>query len=294
MGGESGSRAADQVIRELASLQGGVVARPQLLRRGITSRQIDRRLDGGRLRAIHRGVYAVGHDALGERGRLIAALLLGGATAVLSHGTAAAIWKLIASMPQLVEVTTTTKAPKQRPGIRFYTTSHLDTRTRDGLRLTTPIRTLLDLAATRPADALERACGEALYLRLVHPEQLRQQTGRGAARLRAVAAEAAPTRNDFERRMLRLIRKHRLPAAQVNVRLGRYRPDFLWPRHRVVVETDGWQGHGHRLAFESDRARDAALQAAGYAVLRFTWRQIKDDPDLVAERIGEALRRRAA
>ena len=94
--------------------------------------------------------------------------------------------------------------------------------------------------------------------------------------------------------MLRLIRKHRLPAAQVNVRLGRTAPTFSRPRHQVVVETDGWQGHGHRLAFESDRARDAALHAAGYAVLRFAWRQIKDDPDLVAERIGEALRRRAA
>ena len=83
------------------------------------------------------------------------------------------------------------------------------------------------------------------------------------------------------------------PAPAVNARLGRYEVDFLWPEQRVVVELDGWEGHGHRLAFERDRARDAALQAAGYLVLRFTWRQLRDEPQLVARRIAEALGRRA-
>ena len=77
------------------------------------------------------------------------------------------------------------------------------------------------------------------------------------------------------------------------MRLGRYRPDFLWREHRVIVETDGFKAHGHRLAFENDRARDATLQAAGYAVLRFTWRQVKDDPHTVAGRIAATLTRRA-
>ena len=77
------------------------------------------------------------------------------------------------------------------------------------------------------------------------------------------------------------------------MRLGRYRPDFLWREHRVIVETDGFRAHGHRLAFENDRARDATLQAAGYAVLRFTWRQVNDDPHTVAGRIAATLTRRA-
>jgi very-short-patch-repair endonuclease len=65
--------------------------------------------------------------------------------------------------------------------------------------------------------------------------------------------------------------------------------DFLWPREKVVVETDGWAAHGHRRAFESDRARDAELQASGYLVVRFTWRQISDAPLLVAARLAQVL-----
>ena len=129
-------------------------------------------------------------------------------------------------MPQLIEVTTTAKAPKRRPDLRFYTTSRLDAYRRDGLLITTPIQTLLDLAATRSANVLEARLQRALYLQLVHPDQLRQQQGRGAAMLRAVAAEAAPTRNDFERRMLRLLREPQ-PAHRPGQRSSRPLPPRL-------------------------------------------------------------------
>ena len=94
--------------------------------------------------------------------------------------------------------------------------------------------------------------------------------------------------------MLRLIRDAGLPEPRVNHPVGPYVVDFAWPAHRVVVETDGWAAHGHRVAFERDRARDAALHAAGWTVVRFTWRQVEHEPLLVIGRLGVLLGRRAA
>jgi hypothetical protein len=78
-------------------------------------------------------------------------------------------------------------------------------------------------------------------------------------------------------RFLNLVREAGLPEPLVNCSLTapdhpRLEVDFCWPAHHLIVETDGWDTHGNRAAFEADRARDAALQAAGYNVLRFTWR----------------------
>jgi hypothetical protein len=142
-------RATDVEIARLATRQSGVVSRKQLLALGLSDDQIRYRTAANRLRPVHRGVYAVGHDALPPRGRLVAALLVAGLNAALSHGTAAALWKLTRSMPPFIEITTTTRAPRPRDGLRFYTTTAHDVRTRDGLRITTPLRTLKDLAATR-------------------------------------------------------------------------------------------------------------------------------------------------
>ena len=165
-------RATDAEIARLATRQSGVVSRAQLLSSGSSADQIKRRIDAGRLRPIHRGVYAVGHDALPQRGRLIAALLVVGPNTALSHGIAEALWKLTPSMPQLIELTTTQRAPRKRDGLRVYTTRELAMQRLDGLPVTTPIQTLLDLAATRPPEELERACSEALYLRLVNADAL--------------------------------------------------------------------------------------------------------------------------
>jgi very-short-patch-repair endonuclease len=110
--------------------------------------------------------------------------------------------------------------------------------------------------------------------------------------MRAILDTTEPTRNEIERRLARLIRRAGLPRPRFNALLCGYEVDALWEAERLVVETDGWDAHGHRAAFERDRARDADLTARGYAVLRFTWRQIVDRPDLVAARIAAALARR--
>jgi very-short-patch-repair endonuclease len=95
------------------------------------------------------------------------------------------------------------------------------------------------------------------------------------------------TRSELERLFLRLCRRRRLPEPEVNARLSGYEVDFLWRRHRLVVETDGFRHHGNRNAFEDDRARDAHLQSLGYRVVRFTFRQVRDTPAVV----GSSMRR---
>jgi very-short-patch-repair endonuclease len=90
----------------------------------------------------------------------------------------------------------------------------------------------------------------------------------------------------LEGRFLALCRRHRLPRPVVNVRVGPFTVDFLWPQRRLVVEVDGWEAHRTRSAFEADRERDTQLKLLGYEVVRFTWRQVSERPAHVASTLG--------
>ena len=166
-----------------------------------------------------------------------------------------------------------------------------DIRYVDGIRITSPLRTLLDLAAAGH-PALPRALNEAQVLKLVSLDALLTfaQGKPGARALQQLATEAPGyTRSRAEIRLRVLVRRAGLPAAQTNARVGRYEVDALWPDHRLIVEVDGWASHSTRRAFEQDRIRDADLQAAGYRVLRITWDQLTRHPEAVAARIATAL-----
>lgn len=176
------------------------------------------------------------------------------------------------------------------------TLSTADTRILDGLPITSPARTLVDLAATMPLEALDIALAEAQVLRLVTPAAVRAALARaprqpGTAALRGLldGGHGAPTRSELERTMLRLLARAGLPRPRVNTRIARYEVDFAWPAHRLVVETDGWSAHGHRRAFERDRARDVDLQAGGWTVVRMTWRQLTAEPLRAAARLAQLL-----
>ena len=123
-------------------------------------------------------------------------------------------------------------------------------------------------------------------LKLVTHEQL------DAARI-LPSSLAAPTRSEFERAFFAALRKAGLPRPLVNHVIAPYTADFAWPEQRVVVETDGWRFHGHRLAFEDDRARDADLAARGWIVVRITWRQLQGSPTLVLVQLAQTLARRS-
>ncbi len=275
----------ERAIAGLATRQRGVVGRGQLLALGVGGDQIDRRIKLGRLIAIHRGVYAVGHEAVSDRGRIIAGLLAAGPGALASHRTAANLYELIPSLPAVIDVTTHRRARRSRPGLTIHETSRPPESTRrQGISLTAPLRTLADLKATRPRQEVDRAATEALVLRLVTQQEVDT----------VIDTEPAPTRRELERRMLTLIRRAGLAEPKVNHPLGRYVIDFAWPQEQVLVETDGYATHGHRTAFERDRARDAALHAAGYVVLRFTWLQITEEPLEVIARLAQVLSRGSA
>ena len=200
---------------------------------------------------------------------MIAALLAAGPGAVLSHRAAAYLWKLLPSMPRFIHVTLTDRRPRQREGLRIHQAKRLETTRHQALPVTTPRQTIEQL---KGPDA-DRAASEALYLGLID---------------RSDAPDGAePTRSELERKLLPALQAAGLPQPVVNRRFGRYRPDFFWPEHKLIVETDGWAGHGHCTAFEDDRARDADLQAQGFKVLRFTWRQVMHQTLLVVVRIAQ-------
>jgi very-short-patch-repair endonuclease len=268
----------------VAAAQWGVVSRGQLRAVGLSRDLIDHWLRAGRLQPLHRGVYAVGHRALRVEGRRLAAVLASGPGAVLSHRSAAAHWGLLGSDAARIDVTAH-RGRRGAPGIRLHRTRSLDARdttNHEAIPVTTVARTLLDLAATVRPDRLERAFAQALVLHVYDHTAItdviaRSNGHRGIKILAgATAREPKHTKSDWEVRMLALIRRASLPEPLVNHALtapdhGNCEVDFYWPTHRLIVETDSWRFHGTRHAYEQDRARDAALQADGYKVLRFTW-----------------------
>jgi very-short-patch-repair endonuclease len=300
--GARGVGFADRTIADLAKKQRGVVSRAQLLAVGVTSDSIKHRLRAGRLHRVHPGVYRAGHTAPIHGAREMAAVLACGNGAVVSHLSAAALLQLLPypAKPGPVDITVAGRDPGSRRGIAVHRVTVLDERDVGSVRgvpVTTPARTILDLAAVLSSHSLERALAEAQVRRLVRRPDLVDQLGRNRGRRgtrmlrRVLALEGgpAPTRSDAERRLLRLVRAAELPIPRVNSRLGRYEVDFLWPEQRLVVEVDSFRFHSPRPRFERDRARDAALAAAGYTVIRVTWRQLVDTPEAVAARIAAAL-----
>jgi very-short-patch-repair endonuclease len=293
---------AGERLAAIAGLQRGRVSRRQLLAVGMTKATIETMLRHGRLYRLHRGVYAVGHLAPIELGRETAALLAMAGDAVLSHGTAAAIWNLRPPGPE-IEVTVVGSVARKRPGIGVHRTTRLhpsERRLHKDLPLTSPARTLLDLAPHVTARELERALDEGLTRRIVRLSQLSDVLSRanghaGAAMLRALVQDRRPTtvtRSPTEEIMLKLIRQAKLPPPEMNVRMHGYEADFFWREQGVVVEVDSYTYHTSRSAFERDRRKDAVFRSAGLDVLRFSRYQIKAEPYFVIAQVMQALTRR--
>ena len=269
----------------------GLLTRAALIEAGVTASAIRHRVARGRLHRVHRGVYALDAPPLRPGARELAAVLACGSGAVLSHRSAAILWNLLPDRPGPVHVTTA-RHRTGPPGVVTHRADPPATRHRQ-VPLTTVPRTLLDLAATVPHE-LERALNEARVLELVTEasldEQLRSGHARGVAALRA-AATTGPTlhRSEAERRLLTLIAHARLPRPETNTRVAGYEVDVLFRDQRLVAEVDGYAYHSTPRAFERDRRKDADLQAAGYRVLRFTWRQVTREPHATVATLARAL-----
>jgi very-short-patch-repair endonuclease len=267
----------------MAGLGAGAVRR--LVRRGLLYPYLPR-------------VYAVGHTALGPLAAELGALLWLWHDAVISHRSAGAIWRVARAAAEVSDATVIGRDAVPVPSVATYRVPGLDVRDVricQGLPVTAPARTLIDLAGMSPLHEVEGALAEARVQRLLTDRALRDALERapgrtGSATIRALLDdEPTLTRSEAERRLARLIGDGGLPPPETNVRVLGFEVDFVWPAVKLVVEVDGHAFHAHRAAFERDRERDQALVAAGYRVIRVTWRQLEREPLAVLARIAQAL-----
>ena len=291
--------AADASIARVAGRQDNVISREQLLAIGVGRGAIARQLERRRWQRLHRNVYLIGAAPPTLRARARAATMTCGEGAVTSHRAAAAIYGLMPAGGD-VHVTVPGRNPGTRDGVQIHRVTTLsvnDVVVRDGLTLTSPARTICDVAGTESLSDTERALNEARVQRLVADSALervieRTPTMKGSSVIRQLLRandDSGYTRSEAERRMRRLAKAAGLEQPLTNTRLLGHEVDFLWPDQRLVVEVDGYQFHGHRQRFESDRRRDQQLVAAGYRVVRVTWIQLRDEPIAVITSIAQAL-----
>jgi very-short-patch-repair endonuclease/predicted transcriptional regulator of viral defense system len=286
-----GENATDRQIAELAGAQHGVLSRRQLLALGLSDDAIDRRIAAGRLHRLHRGVFAVGHRVLRIEGRWMAAVLAGGANAVLSHASAAAAWELRPIGSGAIHVTIPSGTGRMRRArIRVHrsrTLTRHDTTVHRGIPITTPLRTIIDIAPTLAQRPLEQVLNRAEQLRLIDFADLQQaRSPSSQAVLSRYTAGTTPTRSELEERFLQLCEDHDLPRPETNTRINGIEVDFVWRDAKLIVEVDGYAHHRSPTAFERDRERDVVLTVAGWRVMRFTHAQVTRRPGWVAAAIG--------
>jgi hypothetical protein len=288
-------------LARLATQQHGAVSHRQLLQLGFGVRWIERRLTEGRLSAIHQNVYAVGYGRLSVRSHWWAAVLAYGPGTVLSHHTAAVLWGFQRHRSGPIHVTASggRQGIERRKGIWVHRCKLAaeDRTARDGFPVTTVARTLFDFAEVAPYETLKGAAEEADRLKLLRLRELEEvcEQGRGRQALRPVRrllVELEPPdegRSPLEIRFPAFVREYSLPTPVQNVDVLGHEVDVLWPQAKLIVELDSWEYHGHRAAFERDRARDPKLLIAGYRTMRVTHRRLDREADQLAAEIRQLL-----
>jgi very-short-patch-repair endonuclease len=290
----------ERAIAAVASVQENVIHRHQLLAAGLGRGAIAHSAKAGSLHLLHRAVYLIGHAPPTQRGRAWAALLAAGGGAVASHRTAAELWGILPPSGRAPEVSVVARNPGVRPGITIHRTIDIppwQIRDMDGLPITSPARTVCDLAGTEPTNDVEHALQEARVHHNLTDAQLNAvirhtPTKKGAAFIRRLLNhedDRGYTRSKAERILRGHLKRAGLEQPLSNQHLHGHLVDFVWREQRLVVEVDGYDTHCDRQAFERDRRRDQILIAAGYRVIRITWRQLTLEPLAVIARIAQAL-----
>jgi very-short-patch-repair endonuclease len=284
---------------ELAGRQHGIVTRQQLLALGFSSRSIEHRRKTGRLHLVARGVYAVGWPALDRRRRWMAAVLACGEDAVLSHRSAAALLGIGRELPGRIDVSVRGRRELRRPGLLVRGRTNLaegDVGLSEGIPVTSPVRTLVDLTTELDIVAVERAVNEADKRDLVDPESLKLALDRYAGE-----PGVRPLRNllnkltfrlsdsDLEIYFRRIVKRAKLPMPLSKQRVNRFEVDFFWPNLGLVVETDGLRYHRTPSSQTRDARRDRAHVMAGMTPLRFTHFEVRYEPGRVAKALNQTI-----
>jgi very-short-patch-repair endonuclease len=288
---------------DLALNQHGVVSSDQLRKVGYTPQAIYHRIRTGRLHPLHRGVYAVGRPHVTDHGRWMAAVITCGDGAVLSHSSAAALWRIGPEDRDVVELSLPSPFQRRRPGLRIHRRLSLEPRdvtTEYGIPVTTPVQTLIDMSLRLDRPGIERMINEADKYNVAHPPGLRRaleaRVGEpGAARLRFILDRRTfrLTKEELERRFLPLARKAGLPVPLTGQWVNEFEVDFYWPDLGLVVETDGLRYHRTPAEQARDRLRDQAHTAAGLTALRFTHEQVRYEPEHVLRILAQTASRLA-
>jgi len=272
-----------------------MVARWQLLTLGLGEGSIRYRLSIGRLHQVHRSVYAVGHRRLTQQGLWIAATLACGPGALLSHRSAGALWDVCGRGRQ-VEVTVVGRAGRSRTQIRIHRAGRLDAEDRAAegeIPVSSPARTLFDLAEVLDRESLERAFERAERRRLLDLRALdrvrERNPGRRALKpLAALLPSLGPVADLASE--LELCESEGIELPLTNTLVEGHEVDCLWPAARLVVELDSRAFHAGWVAGERDRRRDLDLKRGGYEVVRVTWRMLDEDTPKLLGLLRSSLR----
>lgn len=289
----------DLAAARIAARQRTLLTTEQLVACGLRNDAVTYRIKTGRLHVVFRGVVSMGCGELPPLAREAGALLACGKRSFLSHGSAAFVWGLSDTPPVDVEVTVVDRCCDSRTGIRVHRIRAVDRRElrrREGLWVSSPGRVCLEIAATSPWD-LPGVIDAGLANRRLNRHDietvLRRHRGRrGAARLAAILGDESAmtiTRSKAEQAMVRLIRDSGLPRPEVNVRLGPYKPDFMWRSRRLIVELDSYGFHGGPRAYQNDRDKDLYYRGAGFDTMRFTRAHVVNEPAMVLVTLAREL-----
>jgi very-short-patch-repair endonuclease len=263
------------IAAEIGAKQHGRITTRQLLDSGFTPKSIERAVEAGHLHRLHQGVYGIGHLAPSRESQWMAAVLACGPPAWLSDGCAAVAFGFQDSWGPLVEVTIPPDKVRRRQGVRVRRRSLMSWEVTEwwNVPITTPSRTMVDLAhELRDEDRITWALRQLEFTRLYDQKLLElSNQRRPSAVLTRLLRGVEPTLSPLEIAFLtRVVRRHNLPAPEVNARPFGLLVDFWWPDARLIVETDG-KHHDLPLQRMADQARDALHEAAGVLTLRYRW-----------------------
>ena len=295
-----------ELIR-FATTRHGVFSRHEARRLGCSDGLLYRLVTGGEIERILPRIYRFSSAPLNWQQRAKAATLYAGPNSWLSHRSAASQLDMIDWRPQVIEVTTT-DALRSRPSLKIRRVRDMpasDTRMRDSIPVTNTHRTIVDLAAVLQPDVLERVLDDCLYRGLIElgriQARLDELGGPGRPSVRALKELLGARGNQLampltvlENKFLGVLRSGGIdePESQVSVESDvgeKWRLDFVYPHHKVLIEVDGRRFHAARRREKNDMHRDNVMNVRGWTVLRFTWEDVVTDPEYVLDLVRQAL-----
>jgi very-short-patch-repair endonuclease len=263
-----------------------------LRRLGLARSTIADRCRTGKLIREHVGVYSVGHRQTSPLAVADAAVLACGDRSALGHDSAAALYGL-RRWPAIPEVISALQ--HRRPGIRTHRSSTLtraDITVRHGIRVTTPARTIADIAPRLTDEQLVRVIHEARRNGDLPPGELKRLLARCVRAARLVDPGVPPSESALDDAFRAMLKRFHVPPPEFQVDFHGHRVDGIWWRQRLIVELDGGRDHGEWDRIEQDHVRDMLALEYGFQTIRITWRMVTEHPRRLATQLLRILEQR--